>query len=95
MIDLEFMSGQLGRINVAKRWITILLSENRSMQLSMYRISRKEHELMNTKLRKTLKSKIVEPSETDWASLTVPFPKRDSSLCFSADFRRLNVIIAK
>ena len=47
-------------------------------------------EMVAKEVRKMVKAGIIEPASSEWASQVVFVPKKDGSLHFCVDYRRLN-----
>ena len=55
-----------------------------------YRKGPAMREMVAKEVNKMLNAGVIEPASTEWASPVVLVPKKDSSLSFCADYRRLN-----
>lgn len=60
-----------------------------------YRVSMKERERIQTLVNDMLTQKIVKPSVSPWASPVVLVSKKDGSIRFCVDYRKLNAITVK
>ena len=59
-----------------------------------YRKGPAMREMVAKEVNKMLHSGVIEPTSTDWASPVFLVPKKDGSLGFSVDYRRLNTKMA-
>ncbi|XP_078581557.1 uncharacterized protein LOC144864980 [Branchiostoma floridae x Branchiostoma japonicum] len=57
-----------------------------------YRVAQAHRETMRTELQKMEQMGVIEPSNSDWASPVVLVPKKDGSVRFCVDFRKVNAI---
>ena len=60
-----------------------------------YRTSPKEREIIQTEVDKMLKAKVIQPSRSPWAAPIVLITKKDGSIRFCIDYRKLNFLITK
>ena len=60
-----------------------------------YRISLAEREIQQKKINRMLKEKVVEPSSSPWASPVVLVSKKDGSIRFCIEYRKLNLVTIK
>jgi transposase InsO family protein len=60
-----------------------------------YRTSRAEQEIIRKEISEMLQNKIIRPSESAWSSPIVLVTKKDGSVRFCVDFRKLNDVTKK
>jgi hypothetical protein len=60
-----------------------------------YRAGRKEKETINKQIEEMLKNNIIRPSRSPWASPVVLVSKKDGSIRFCVDYRKLNNITTR
>lgn len=77
---------------MAKRRIEPLDDNTQPVHSATYRAEPKTLELGKIKIDKMLKDNITEPAETEWAAPIVFAPKKDDSLRFCDDYRRLHAV---
>lgn len=74
----------------------IITEENaRPLRQSPYRVSTREREAMKRQVDEMLRDDIIQPSKSPWASPVVLVKKKDGTLRFCVDYRRLNKITRK
>ena len=91
MLD-EFASmwdGHLGRVSIAKHRIELQPGARPSYS-APYRAGPKARDFEKSEIDKMLKAGVIEPAKTEWAAPIVFAPKKDGSLRFCVDYRRLN-----
>ena len=81
--------GSLGEINSTEHCIE-LKAGTRPIAQQPYRAGFKEREFVATEIDKMLRSGVVEPAQSAWASPVAIVPKADGSHRFCVDYRRLN-----
>ena len=57
-----------------------------------YRTSPKEREIIQTEVDKMLKAKVIQPSRSPWEAPIVLITKKDGSIRFCIDYRKLNLL---
>lgn len=60
-----------------------------------YRVAPKEHEAIQKQMKTMLEDGVIRPSKGIWALPVVLVKKKDGSLCFCVNYRRLNQITKK
>ncbi|UYV74076.1 hypothetical protein LAZ67_11002041 [Cordylochernes scorpioides] len=60
-----------------------------------YRVSPAERHVIQSEVEKMMETKIIRPSSSHWASPVILLRKKDGSLRFCVDYRRLNKITKK
>ena len=60
-----------------------------------YRLSHKEYEVVKEEIDKMLKNNVIRKSNSPWASPVVLVQKKDGSIRFCVDYRRLNSVTKK
>ena len=67
----------------------------RPIQVGPYRCAPKRREIIEENINDMLKEGIITPSKSPWASPVVLAPKKDGTLRFCIDYRKLNAITVK
>lgn len=90
----KMWSGQLGEITVTEHHID-LVKGARPFKSHPYRAGPKARELEKFEIDKQLKAGVIEPTISEWASPVLFVPKKDGSLRFCIDYRKLNGLTMK
>lgn len=88
--NTQVCTSQLGRTNVLKH--CIYTNQPVPIKQKPYRISPVKQALVEEQLEEMLARGIVQPSCSGWASPVDIVPKKDASMCFCVDYRKLNAI---
>ncbi len=81
--------GRIGTVNITKHRIE-LEPGTKPVNQQPYRAGPRQRELELIEIRKILEQDIIEPATSEWAAPIVFAPKKDGSLRFCIDYRRLN-----
>ena len=85
--------GVLGKTNVVKH--EILTGDSRPIKHAPRRVGPHQQEIIQTEVDKMLSAGIITPSDSPWASLIVLVRKKDGSVRFCVDYRKLNAVTVK
>lgn len=89
--DCFATSSKVRRTPIAKH--RILTDESaRPMRQQPYRVSPKEREAIKTQVKEMLNDDVIQPSKSPWASPVVLVKKKDNTLRFCVDYRKLNSV---
>ena len=83
--------GHLGLIHATKHRIE-LTAEAKPVHQQPYRAGPTQREHEKKEVEKMLKAGVIEPSTSEWAAPVVFAPKKDGTLRFCVDYRRLNAV---
>lgn len=86
--------GQLGEINDTSHPI-YLIPGTRPLKCAPYRVGPKTRELEQSEIRKQLSAGLIEPAQSACASPILFVPKKDVSIRFFIDYRKLNEVTVK
>lgn len=87
-------SSKVPKTPIAKH--RIITSEHaRPLRQSPYRVSPREREAIRKQVDEMLRDDVIQPSKSPWAAPVVLVKKKDGSLRFCVDYRRLNNITKK
>ena len=86
--------GTLGEINITEHRIQ-LKDDAAPVHAQPYRAGPSAREFEHTEIKKMLDQKVIEPAQSEWASPVVIAPKKDGSLRFCVDHRKLNDLTVK
>lgn len=81
--------GMLGEISVTSHNIDVLPG-TRLIMHHTYRAGLKNRDISAEKVRKQLDAGVIKPATSEWDSLAVLVAKKDGTLRFCVEFRRLN-----
>ena len=85
--------GKLDRTNLVKHAIDT--GDARPIKQPLRRIPLAQKEIVEKELDKMLQHDILEPSDSPWSTPIVLVKKKDNSVRFCADFRRVNLVTKK
>ena len=86
--------GHIGTINLAKHRIE-LKEGSKPVYQQPYRAGPHQRQLEEEEIKKMLDADVIEPAITEWATPIVLAPKKDGSLRFFIDYRRLNELTVR
>ena len=82
-------SGRGGTISIAKHWID-LEEGARPIYQQPYRAGHRARAIEKAEIGRMLEQGVIEPASAEWASPVFFIPKKDGTLRFCVDCRRLN-----
>ncbi len=85
-----FVTSHAGATDIVTHEIETLT--NRPINVPPYRTSLVEKKIIQTEVNKMLKDNIISPSRSPWSSPIVLVKKKDGTIRFCIDYRRLNLI---
>ncbi|XP_071139789.1 uncharacterized protein [Mytilus edulis] len=80
--------GSLGRTDRVKHYIDTCNAK--PVKISPRRVALKQRDVLEEELKKMIDKNLIEPSCSPWAALVCLVKKRDGSIRFCVDFRKLN-----
>ncbi|CAF5170145.1 unnamed protein product, partial [Rotaria magnacalcarata] len=83
-----------GRTNKIQHHINIQPG-NKPRNSAPYRYSPARHQVIGSNLKEMLQEGIITPSKSPWASPVILAPKKDGSMRFCIDYRKLNAITTR
>ena len=84
----DVLSDLPGKTDVVHHGIT--LKEKKAIRQPPYRLAHAYRELVQKEIKEMLAAGIIEPSNSEWASPIVLVRKKDGSMRFCVDYRKLN-----
>lgn len=92
--DCFATSSQVRHTSLAKHRI-ITQEDIRPLHQSPYRVSARERQAIREQVEEMLHNDVIQPSKSPWAAPVVLVKKKDGSLRFCVDYRRLNSVTKK
>jgi Reverse transcriptase (RNA-dependent DNA polymerase)/RNase H-like domain found in reverse transcriptase len=86
--------GRLGHVHSTSHRID-LLTGAKPVHAKPYRAGVRAREAESSEVQRMLKSGVIEPATSGWASPVVLVPKPDGSMRFCIDYRRLNAVTVR
>lgn len=83
-------NGYLGRINMSKHRVHLYNDELRAVHYAPYRAESTASQLAVAESNRMLAKKVIEPEPTKRAASIMFAPKKDGSLRFFVDYRKLS-----
>ena len=88
--NFAFKGDPLGRIDVWTHKIDT--GDNPPIKSNQYRVSDKERQVIAEAVNDMLEKGVIEPCSSSWASPVTLVPKKDGTIRFCIDYRKLNAI---
>ena len=93
--EFKYMwSGRIGKIGATKHCIE-LKSGARPIYQAPYRAGPIAREKEKTEIDRLLRAGVIEPTSAEWASPVVFVPKKDGTMRFRVDYRKLNAVTVR
>ncbi|CAH1242223.1 GIN1 [Branchiostoma lanceolatum] len=86
----DVMQDRPGLTNLAQHHIDT--GDAKPIRQRAYRVPQAHRDEVREELRKMEEMGVIEPSSSEWASPVVLVPKKDGSIRFCVDFRRINAV---
>ena len=87
----EMWNGPLGNIGATKHRVNLKAGANPIYQ-APYRAGPTAREKEKTEVNRMLRASVIEPATVEWASPAVFVPKKDGTMRFCVDYRKLNAV---
>ena len=87
----KMWDGHIGRVNITKHRFELVEGATPVHQ-PVRRAGPQQRELQWSEIKKQLADDVIEPSTAEWAAPIVFAPKKDGTLRFCIDYRRLNAV---
>ena len=84
------MSNLPGKTGIVQHRIT--LKSSKSIRQPPYRLAHAYRQLVQQEIKEMLEADIIEPSTSEWASPIVLVRKKDGTMRFCVDYRKLNAV---
>jgi predicted aspartyl protease len=88
-----FASKKPGATNLVTHHIDVGM--NKPVNQMPYRVSPKERRIIESEIERMLDEDIIEPSNSPWASPVVLVSKKDGSVRFCVDYRKVNLLTTR
>ena len=88
-----FASKKPGATNLVTHHIDV--GTNKPINQMPYRVSPKERKIIESEIERMLDEEIIEPSNSPWASPVVLVSKKDGSVRFCVDYRKVNLLTTR
>ena len=85
--------GKLGRTDLVKH--TIDTGQAKPVKIPPTRVTQKQKQIIEDEIDSMLEKDIIQPSTSPWSSPILLVTKRDGSIRFCIDYRRLNAVTVK
>jgi Reverse transcriptase (RNA-dependent DNA polymerase) len=87
-------SGQLGELSITKHRIDLQENAKPAYQAS-YRAGKQSREIERQEVDRMLKAGVIDPATSEWDSPVVLITKKDGSIRFCVEYRKLNALTVK
>ena len=87
-------NGELGELSITKHRIDLQENAKPAYQ-APYRAGKQSRDIERQEVDRMLKAGVIEPATSEWASPVVLITKKDGSIRFCVDYRKLNALTVK